>query len=146
MVILVGDKDVVGVMIDFGEMFVGCVYCWGIDNWYYFFKVVVDQVIKQGFVGVLDVMQINMFVDFSFEFLILDSGVFCLFFDSFNYFWQQVEQVEIVVFFYIEGVFFVEQGEFKQNGICVGDVQGMVFFMGKLYCINFLIMIIVLVW
>ena len=46
------------------------------------------QSVKQGFVGVLDVAQVNMFVDFGFEALILDPGAFSLFFNRFDDFWQ----------------------------------------------------------
>ena len=97
---------------------------------------VADQAIKQGFVGVLDVTQINMFVDFSFESLILDPGAFRLLFDSFNHFRQQAEQIEIAALFHTEGAF--KAGD--RNGTRVGDVQGTVFLMGKLHRTNSLIM------
>ncbi len=66
MAILVGDKDAAGATIDLGEPFAGRAYRRGIDNRHHLFKVVADQAIKQGFVGVR-MLQINMFVDFSFE-------------------------------------------------------------------------------
>ena len=139
MAILVGDKDAAGATVNLGETFAGGAYRRGIDNRHHLFKVVADQAIKQGFVGVLDVTQINMFVDFSFESLILDPGAFRLLFDSFNHFRQQAEQVEIAALFHTEGASLVEQGEFKQNGTRVGDVQGTVFLMGKLHRTNSLI-------
>lgn len=69
-------------------MFIGCVDGWGINNRYYFIKMIVYQMVEEGFVSVLDVMQVDVFVDFGFEFLILDLCLFCLFFDGFDYFWQ----------------------------------------------------------
>ncbi len=116
MAILVGDKDAAGATIDLGETFAGRAYRRGIDNRHHLFKVVADQAIKQGFVGVLDVTQINMFVDFSFESLILDPGAFRLLFDSFNHFRQQAEQVEIAALFHTEGASLVEQGNSSRTG------------------------------
>ena len=46
------------------------------------------QAVKQGFVGVLDVAQVNMFIDFGFESLILDPGAFSLFFNRLDHFRQ----------------------------------------------------------
>ena len=71
------------------------------------------QTIEEGFVGVLNVAQVNMFVYFGFETLILDPRALCLFFNGFHHFWKQTEQVEAAALFHAEGATFVEQGEFE---------------------------------
>ncbi|CSF17036.1 Uncharacterised protein [Shigella sonnei] len=49
---------------------------------------IVYQTVEEGFVGVLDVTQVDVFVDFGFESLILDPCSFRLFFDGFDHFRQ----------------------------------------------------------
>ncbi|VFT75825.1 Uncharacterised protein [Klebsiella aerogenes] len=140
MAILVRDEDAAGATVNLGETFAGGAHRRGIDNRHHLFEMVADQAIKQGFVGVLDVTQVDVFVDFSFESLILDPGAFRLLFDGFNHFRQQAKKVEIAALFQTEGAALVEEGEFKQNGTRVRDVQGTVFLMGKLHRTNSLIM------
>ncbi|MCS5807399.1 hypothetical protein LNO89_01045 [Klebsiella pneumoniae subsp. pneumoniae] len=101
---------------------------------------VADQAIKQGFVGVLDVTQINMFVDFSFESLILDPGAFRLSSIVSTTSGSRPSRLKLLRSSILKALPFVEQGEFKQNGTRVGDVQGTVFLMGKLHRTNSLIM------
>ncbi|VGP90969.1 hypothetical protein SB00610_04443 [Klebsiella quasipneumoniae subsp. similipneumoniae] len=139
MAILVGDKDAAGATVNLGETFAGGAYRRGIDNRHHLFEMVANQAIEKGLVGVLDVTQVNVFVDFCFESLILDPRAFRLLFDGFNHFRQQAKKVETAALFHTEGAALVEQGEFKQNGTRVGDVQGTVFLMGKLHRTNSLI-------
>ena len=82
------------------------------------------QPIEQRFVGVLDIAQVDMFIDLSFKSLILDPGTLGLFFNGFNDFRQQPEQVEIAAFFHAERAAFIEQRKFQQNRSRIGDIKG----------------------
>ena len=74
---------------------------------------VLHQAIEEGFIGVLNVTQVDVFVDFSFETLILDPRALRLFFNGLNHFRQQAKQVKAAALFHAEGAAFVEQGEFE---------------------------------
>ena len=86
--VLIRDKHAARTTINLRETLTGCADRWGIDNWHHLIQVIMHQSVKQGFVGVLDVAQVNMLVDFGFEALILDPGAFSLFFNRFDDFRQ----------------------------------------------------------
>ena len=86
--VLIRDKDAARATINLGETLTGRADRWGIDNWHHLIKVIMHQPVKQGFVGVLDVAQVNMFIDFGFKSLILDPGAFSLFFNRLDHFRQ----------------------------------------------------------
>ena len=86
--VLIRDKHAARATINLGETLTGRADRWGIDNWHHLIKVIMHQAVKQGFVGVLDVAQVNMFIDFGFESLILDPGAFSLFFNRLDHFRQ----------------------------------------------------------
>ena len=86
--VLIRDKHAACATIDLRETLTGRAYRWGINNRHHLIKVIMHQSIKQGFVSVLDVAQVNMFIDFGFEALILDPGTFSLFFNRLDHFRQ----------------------------------------------------------
>ena len=83
---------------------------------------VADQAVEQRFVGILDIAQVDVFVDLGFKSLVLDPRAFGLFFNGFDHFRQQAQQVEAAALFHAEGAAFVEQRKFKQHGAGVRDV------------------------
>ena len=86
--VLVGDEHAARATINLGETFTGRTYRWGIDHRHHLIEMVVNQSVEQGFVGILDIAQVDMLVDFRFESLILDPGTFCLFFNRLDHFRQ----------------------------------------------------------
>ena len=106
--ILVGDEHAARATVDFRETLTGGADGGGIDNRHHLIEMIANQAIKQGFVGVLDVAQINVLIDLGFKSLILDPRAFSLFFDGFDHFRQQAQQVEAATLFHAEGASFVE--------------------------------------
>ena len=88
MAVLVGDKHAARATINLGETLTGGTHRRGIDNRHHLIKMVLYQSVKQGFVGILNVAQVDMFVDFRFESLILDPGAFGLLFNRLDHFRQ----------------------------------------------------------
>ncbi len=85
---------------------------------------VLHQSVEEGFVGVLNIAQVDVLIDFGFETLILDPRPFGLFFDGFDHFWQQAQQVEVAALFHAESAALVQQGEFQQNRSGIRDIKG----------------------
>ena len=134
--VLIGDKHPARATVDLREALAGGANGRRIDDRHHLIEMVANQAIKEGFVGVLNVAQVNMLVDLSFKSLVLDPCAFSLFLNCFNNFWQQAEQVKAAALFHAEGATFVEKGKFEQNGASVGDIQGTVFLMGELHRTN----------
>ena len=74
---------------------------------------VLHEAVEEGFVGVLNITQVDVFIDFGFKALILDPGTFCLFFNGFNHFRQQAQQVKAAALFHAKGAAFVQKGELQ---------------------------------
>src|SRR5690606_21817948 len=86
------------------------------------------KAIEEGFVGILDIAQVDVLVDFRFESLILDPCTLSLFFNRFDDFRQQPQQVETATLFHTECASFVQQGKFQENGASVGNIKRTRFF------------------
>ena len=74
---------------------------------------VLHQAVEEGFVGVLDITQVDVLIDFGFKALILDPGAFRLFFNGFNHFRQQTQQVKAAALFHAKGAAFVQKGKLQ---------------------------------
>ncbi|SAE07539.1 Uncharacterised protein [Enterobacter cloacae] len=74
---------------------------------------VLHEAVEEGFVGVLNITQVDVFIDFGFKALILDPGTFCLFFNGLNHFRQQAQQVKAAALFHAKGAAFVQKGELQ---------------------------------
>ena len=125
--ILIGDKDTAGAAVNLRETFASSTHGWGVDNRHHLIKMIFYQAIEQRFVGVLDIAQVDMLVDFSFKTLVLDPGTFGLLLNALNHFRQQPEQVEVAAFFHTERAAFIQQGKFQQNRPRIGDIKGTIF-------------------
>ncbi len=119
----VGDEQPARAAIDIGEVFAGLADGRGVDDRHHLAQVRVQQSVEQGFVGVLDVAQVDVLVVIVLEILVLTVGAFHLFFDGFHRFRQQAVQVEVATFFLGESAAFVQQRKFQQNRAGVRDVE-----------------------
>ncbi|SQI92173.1 Uncharacterised protein [Klebsiella oxytoca] len=125
--VLVRDKHAAGATIDLREALTGGADGRGIDDRHHFIEVVADQTVEQGFVGILNVAQVNVLVDLGFKSLVLDPRAFGLLFDGFDHFRQQAQQIKAAALFHAEGAALIEQRKFKQHGAGVRDVKRAVF-------------------
>ena len=89
---------------------------------------VLHQAVEEGFVGILNIAQVDVLIDFGFESLVLDPRAFGLFFDGFNHFRQQAQQVEVAALFHAEGAALVQERELQQNRTGVRNIEGAIFF------------------
>ena len=105
--ILIGDKDPAGAAVNLRETFAGSANGWGVDNRHHLIKMILYQAIEQRFVGVLNIAQVDMLVDFSFKTLVLNPGTLGLLLNTLNHFRQQPEQVEVAAFFHAERTAFI---------------------------------------
>ncbi|CCJ96999.1 hypothetical protein BN130_3343 [Cronobacter malonaticus 507] len=123
-----GDEHPAGAAVNFRKTFAGRAHRRGVDDGHHHLKMVFQQAIKQGFVGVLDVAQVNVFINIRFEIFKLSPRTLRLLFNGFHHFRQQPQQVEIAALFHAEGAALVQQRELQQNGAGVGNVKRTVFF------------------
>ncbi len=79
----VGDKQTTGTTVNFREVFTRCADRWRVDDWHHLFQMVIEQTVEQGFVGILNITQVNVFIVVVFEILELAPGAFSLLFDGF---------------------------------------------------------------
>ena len=86
--VLIRDEYPAGAAVDLRETFTGRAYRWGVDHRHHLFQMILHQAVEEGFIGVLNVTQVDVLVDFSFETLILDPRALCLFFNGFHHFRQ----------------------------------------------------------
>ena len=86
--VLVRNEYPAGATVDLRETLAGSTHGRGIDHRHHLFQMVLHQAVEEGFIGVLNVAQVDVLVDFGFEALILDPRALCLFFDGFNHFGQ----------------------------------------------------------
>ncbi len=119
----IGDKDATCAAVDLGEVFAGRADGRGIDNRHHLFEMIVEQAIEKGFVGVLNIAQVDVFIVIVFEILELTPGALSLLFDTLDRFRQQAVEVKFVALFKREGAAFIQQGKFQQDRASVGDVQ-----------------------
>ncbi len=132
----IGDKHATGTTIDFGEVFTGRADGWGVNNRHHLFKMVVQQAVEEGFVGVLDIAQINVFVVIVFEVLELLPGTLGLLFNGFDRFRQQAAQVKFISLFYRESASLIQQREFQQNRAGIRNIQRSFTFVFEFHAIN----------
>ncbi|MNT09762.1 hypothetical protein D3C72_1445630 [compost metagenome] len=128
MAVLIRDEYPARTTINLGETLTGRADGRGVNHRHHLFEVILYQTVEKGFVGVLDVAQVDVFVDFGFEALVLDPGAFGLLFDGFDHFRQQAKQVKTAALFRAEGAAFIQQRELQQYRPRVGDIKGTMMF------------------
>ncbi|SPZ62058.1 Uncharacterised protein [Serratia quinivorans] len=119
----VGDKQPARPAVNIGEVLAGFTHRWRVDDRHHFAQMGVQQAVEQGFVGVLNVAQVDVLIAVVFEILILAIGALSLFFNGFHRVGQQALQVEMVALFFGEGTAFIQQWEFQQDRAGIRDVE-----------------------
>ena len=77
----ISDKQPTGTAVYIREMFTGFPDRWGIDHRHHFAEMFINQAVKQGLIGILNIAQIDMFLDIVFKFLKLPIGAGSLLFN-----------------------------------------------------------------
>ena len=120
----IGDEEAAGTAVDVGELLARLAHGRGVDDRQHLGQVVVQQAIEQGFVGVLDVAQIDVLVHVVAKRHELAIGAFRLLFDGLDVLGQQAFQIEAAALLAGEGTALVEQRGLQQGRAGVGNVEG----------------------
>src|SRR5690606_4842704 len=80
--IRIGNKDPAMTAINIRKALTCLPHSRGVNNRHYLAKVIFNQVIKQGFIGILNITQINMLIDITIKSTILLVRALTLFLDG----------------------------------------------------------------
>ena len=83
MALFPADEQAAGAAINIRKLLTGVPHRWGIDDGHHLFNVTLNKAVEQGFVGILDGTQINVFIQRLVKRAVLHISTFDLFFDGF---------------------------------------------------------------